>query len=52
MTASGDRQRGDLLAATGENPMTVDTCVKKRTADGSADRHAWSSAAMGENAGA
>ena len=25
MTAAGDRQRGDLLAATGENLMTVDT---------------------------
>jgi hypothetical protein len=25
MTASGDRQRGDLLAATGENRMTVDS---------------------------
>jgi hypothetical protein len=25
MTATGDRQRGVLLAATGENPMTIDT---------------------------
>ena len=25
MTATGDRQRGDLLAATGENLMTVDS---------------------------
>ena len=25
MTAAGDRQRGDLLAATGENLMTVDS---------------------------
>ena len=27
MTATGDRQRGDLLAATGENPMTIDIRV-------------------------
>ncbi len=31
MTASGDRQRGDLLAATGENPMTVDRVNAKES---------------------
>jgi hypothetical protein len=28
MTAIGDRQRGDLLAASGENLMTVDKGVE------------------------
>ena len=29
MTATGDRQRGHLLAVTGENPMTIDTQRKE-----------------------
>jgi hypothetical protein len=36
---------------SGEN-LGLSFFKSKRTADGSADRHAWSSGTMGENAGA
>ena len=33
MAATGDRQRGDLLAATGEDLMAIDTRSRAKSAD-------------------